>query len=83
MANGTKAAKGASPRRPTPGVPDNALTQHNALLKAADDARKLLRDTINARGCKILLAGCFAAGTKLLTREGWRAVAAVGWHHLT
>jgi hypothetical protein len=55
-------------------VPDNALTQHNALLKAADDARKLLRDTINVHGCKILLAGCFAAGTKLLTREGWRAV---------
>ncbi|MFQ3594022.1 MAG: polymorphic toxin-type HINT domain-containing protein [Gemmataceae bacterium] len=74
LANGSKAAKGASPRKPTPNVPDNALTQHNALLKAADDARKLLRDTINAHGCKILLAGCFAAGTKLLAREGWRAV---------
>jgi hypothetical protein len=74
LANGSKAAKGASPKKPTPNVPDNALTQHNALLKAADDARKVLRDTINAHGCKILLAGCFAAGTKLLTREGWRAV---------
>jgi hypothetical protein len=40
----------------------------------ADETRLALRRTINVHGCKILLAGCFAAGTKLLTREGWRAV---------
>jgi hypothetical protein len=40
----------------------------------ADETRLTLRNVINVHGCKILLAGCFAAGTKLLTREGWRAV---------
>jgi hypothetical protein len=29
---------------------------------------------IKANACTVLNAGCFAAGTKLLTRSGWRAV---------
>jgi len=58
LVDSSKAAKGASPRRPKPGVPDNALTQLNAWLKAADDARKHLSDTLSKHGCKRLLAAC-------------------------
>jgi hypothetical protein len=47
------------------------ITMQQTQLVSASAALQL---NIHIHGCKILLAGCFAAGTKLLTREGWRAV---------
>ena len=41
---------------------------------AVTTAENVLVQDILANACKALNAGCFAAGTKLLTRSGWRTV---------
>ena len=46
------------------------MTKQAAVVTAED----LVVADIKANACKVLSAGCFAAGTKLLTRSGWRAV---------
>ena len=44
---------------------------------AVTTAENVLVQDILANACKALNAGCFAAGTKLLTRSGWRTVESI------
>ncbi|MDY3557155.1 polymorphic toxin-type HINT domain-containing protein [Gemmata sp. JC717] len=66
---------GAGTTGPQPKAKFAELKAKQAVLdtKLAD-----LTGYLQANGCKYLNAGCFAAGTKLLTRRGWVAVELLG-----
>jgi hypothetical protein len=59
------------PRQPPNQNTLPTLQQRQREVTAAENA--LVQD-IQADACTLLNAGCFGAGTLLLTREGWRAV---------
>ncbi|WP_145244004.1 polymorphic toxin-type HINT domain-containing protein [Urbifossiella limnaea] len=61
---------------PAPGAPPAAVPMATlrALQQQVTAALGRVKDAIQAHACVALGTGCFAAGTKLLTRAGWRAV---------
>ncbi len=79
LAGAARALHAASKQRPQPGAsPANPLPALKALQRAVAAAEDVVVADILASACKALNAGCFAAGTKLLTRRGWVAVEEIG-----
>jgi hypothetical protein len=74
-AQGLQAAARRNPQQP-PG-PDTVPTL-DRLQRAVVDAQGVVVQDILAHACRVLTAGCFAAGTLLLTEHGWRPVEAIG-----
>jgi hypothetical protein len=70
-AQGLQAAARRNPQQP-PG-PDT-VPNLDRLQRAVTDAQGVLVQDILAHACRVLTAGCFAAGTLLLTEHGWRPV---------
>ncbi|MDY3557152.1 polymorphic toxin-type HINT domain-containing protein, partial [Gemmata sp. JC717] len=66
---------GAGTTGPQPKAKFADLKAKQAVL---DTKLAYLTAYLQANGCKYLNAGCFAAGTKLLTRRGWVAVELLG-----
>jgi hypothetical protein len=67
----------AAKRDPRQPPNQNTLPTLQGLQRVIPEAENLLSQDIQAGACKLLNTGCFAAGTQLLTKEGWRAVEAI------
>jgi hypothetical protein len=74
-AQALQAAARRDPQRP-PG--QNTVPDLQRLQQAVTDAQRVVAQDILAHACRVLTAGCFAAGTLLLTEHGWRPVELIG-----
>jgi hypothetical protein len=73
-----QALQAAARRNPQQPPGRDTVPTLQRLQQAVTDAQGVLVQDILNHACRVLTAGCFAAGTLLLTEHGWRPVELIG-----